>query len=113
MVKVQTVEGIASQTSPESCAGAGDRAREALTGVRAGRVLSHEMGHSPERRHRPREWKATLASPGPAIGDDRLRVVVDPAHVRTHVDGNRESLRLPAAQDGATGRIGKPEGTLR
>jgi hypothetical protein len=35
-------EGLATHTGPESCAGVSNRAGEALTGVRAGRVLSRE-----------------------------------------------------------------------
>ena len=35
-------EGLATHAGPESCAGAGDRAGEALTGESAGWVLSHE-----------------------------------------------------------------------
>ncbi len=39
-------EGLASHTAPESCIGARKSAGEALTGVRAGRVLSREI-HAP------------------------------------------------------------------
>jgi hypothetical protein len=47
-------EGIASHTGPESCASGGNVAAEALTGVRAGQVLSRENGACPEcRRHEP------------------------------------------------------------
>jgi hypothetical protein len=37
-------EGIASHTGPESCVAACEGSGEALTGVRAGRVLSRERG---------------------------------------------------------------------
>lgn len=36
-------EGVASHTGPESCGGGRKAIAEALTGVRAGRVLSREM----------------------------------------------------------------------
>jgi len=36
-------EGVASHNGPESCAGAGNCAREALTGGGTGQVLSREM----------------------------------------------------------------------
>ena len=46
-MRVPHGEGVANRTDPESCAGAGDRASEALTGEHAGWVLSREK--------RPRE----------------------------------------------------------
>jgi len=36
-------EGVASHTGPESCGGGSNAAAEALTGVRAGQVLSREI----------------------------------------------------------------------
>lgn len=36
-------EGLASHIGPESCGGGSNAAAEALTGVRAGQVLSREM----------------------------------------------------------------------
>jgi hypothetical protein len=36
-------EGVASHTGPESCGGGSDAIAEALTGVRAGQVLSREI----------------------------------------------------------------------
>jgi len=39
-------EGIASHLGPESCAGGGNAAGEALTGVHAGQVLSSEISSS-------------------------------------------------------------------
>jgi len=40
-------EGLASHTGPESCIGARKSSDEALTGVRAGRVLSREIDPPP------------------------------------------------------------------
>jgi len=42
-MKVSYGERLATHTGPESCAGAGNRGREALTGGRAGWVLSREI----------------------------------------------------------------------
>jgi hypothetical protein len=36
-------EGVASHTGPESCGGGSNAVAEALTGVRAGQVLSREI----------------------------------------------------------------------
>jgi hypothetical protein len=66
-------EGIASHTGPESCEGGGDVALEALTGVRAGWVLSPVMssvGSADGFRIRGRQHdagryrKAGVGSPG-------------------------------------------------
>jgi hypothetical protein len=48
-MEVSYGEGLATHTGPESCVGAGDRGREALTGERAGWVLSREI-HAPQVR---------------------------------------------------------------
>lgn len=88
-MKVLGGEGVANYTGPESCVGAGDRTGEALTGVRAGRVLSREKGSPPkagcsERRRFGEERKATLREPL-SRGARGLRAVGDPEHVRTHL----------------------------
>ena len=43
-MKVPDSEGLATHAGPESCAGPGNGASEALTGERAGRVWSPEIG---------------------------------------------------------------------
>ena len=43
-MRVSYGEGVASHTGPESCVVVREGRREALTGVRAGRVLSRERG---------------------------------------------------------------------
>ena len=104
-------EGLATHTGPESCEVAREGGVEALTGVRAGRVLSREsfflrsadavgdVGR-PRRRRRYRETLADSArSETPGTYGDSWR-------------GNRESLCLPTA-DGAAGRVGKPQGERR
>jgi hypothetical protein len=50
-MKVSYVEGLASHGGPESCVYIGNGVREALTGVRAGQVLSREI-HAPHRKVR-------------------------------------------------------------
>jgi len=74
-------EGVASHTGSESCGGGRKAIAEALTGVRAGRVLSREMCRSSGCRHRQVRWKATL---GISLAQDmfRPREVVDPEHAR-------------------------------
>ena len=43
-MQVPDSEGLATHTGPESCVAIGNGRREALTGERAGRVLSPEIG---------------------------------------------------------------------
>jgi hypothetical protein len=43
-VKVPDSEGLATHTGPESCVAIGNGRREALTGERAGRISSPEIG---------------------------------------------------------------------
>ncbi len=66
---------------PESCVSTRKGAGEALTGARAGQVLSRETKLSPGGRRFPRIRKATWS---PSISREwlRPRVVVDPVHVR-------------------------------
>ena len=99
-MKASHGKGLATHTGPESCAAV----REALTGVRAGRVFSREnplrsadaLRRSgrlhPARRHRKtRRSSARSETPGMLEYISRE---------------NRESLWLPAV-DGTVGRIGK------
>ncbi len=82
-MKESYVEGLATHDGPESCASVRKCRREALTGVRAGRVLSRE-NHSPKcRRYRSRRKAISIASVSrDALG---LRAVRDPEHVRKHL----------------------------
>ena len=99
-------EGIASHIGPESCAVACKGQGEALTGVRAGRVLSREISQSTGSRRRNGARKA--------IGDALLArdasapcAVVDPvARMETSRAGiGRSQGRLD--KEGRRGRIGK------
>src|SRR5574341_1432336 len=100
-------EGLAAHTGPESCAAV----REALTGVRAGRVFSRENGLLRDadavevggRPHPRRRYRKTSRSPA------RSETPSMPGHTSRE---NRESPWSPAA-DGAAGRIGKSKDTRR
>jgi len=110
-MKESYVEGLATHDGPESCVGAREGTGEALTGVRAGRVLSRESnllrgadaveeGGRPRRPHRQREMR-----------EDPARSETPCTHGNTS-HGNREIPRPPAV-DGSAGRIGKSEDVRR
>ena len=100
-------EGLAAHTGPESCAAV----REALTGVRAGRVLSRE-------RTLLRDADAVEEGGRPHPGRRHRKTPRSPARSETpgmhrHTSReNRESLWSPVA-DGAPGRIGKSKDRRR
>ena len=83
-MKESYVEGLAAHTGPESCVVARKGRGEALTGVRAGRVLSRESNvlrgaDAVEVRGRPRPGHRYREMAGnPAR-------VTDPVHVRKHL----------------------------
>ena len=98
-------EGVATHTGPESCAAAREGGREALTGERAGRVLSRESNplrdadavEAGGRPHPGRRYRETPRSPA------RSETPGMPGHTSRE---NRESPCPPAA-DGVAGRVGK------
>jgi RNA-directed DNA polymerase len=104
-------EGPATHTGPESCAVGREAGGEALTGVRAGRVLSSEMPTSGApthlglcgRRYLGRRSRLTVWGPAESKAP-RM-------HGNTSRE-NREVSCLPAA-DGAGGRIGKSQDARR
>ena len=110
-MKESYAEGLAAHSGPESCGDAREGVVEALTGVRAGRVLSRERkflldadavgeGGRPYSAYRYREMRRGPArSQTPCMYGNILRE-------------NRESPRPPAA-DGVAGRIGKSKDTRR
>lgn len=116
-MEVLDVEGLAIHNGPESCVVAGNRGREALTGGRAGRVLSRVI-HAPRKRAlrgadavevggRPyRERRYREARPDPARSETPSMHGCTPY-------GNREIPRLPGSQGVAPGRIGNPKGRRR
>ena len=104
-------EGVATHTGPESCGAACKGGVEALTGVRAGRVLSRErtslrdadaVGES-GRLHPVHRYREVLQ--GPARSET-------PCTYGNTSRGNREIPCLPAA-DGAAGRVGKSKDVRR
>ncbi len=105
------VEGLAAHGGPESCVAVRKGRSEALTGVRAGRVLSRERnslrgadavgeGGRSHSTHRYREIRRNPArSETPCMYGNTSRE-------------NRE-IPCPPAADGAAGRVGKSKDTRR
>ena len=104
-------EGVATHTVPESCGVACKGGVEALTGARAGRVLSRE-------RRFLRGADALRRSGRPHPVHRYREMLRDPARSETPSTygntsrENREILGPPAA-DGAAGRVGKSKDTRR
>ncbi len=106
-VRVSDSEGLANHAGPESCAGPGNGASEALTGERAGRVWSPEIGRfsgadallTRGRQHRrPRHGE----------GQADLTGSKTPGMHGNAVDGTREALHLTWR---CQVRTGNPQGT--
>ena len=111
-MEVSYGEGVATHTGPESCAVDREVGGEALTGGRAGRVLSRE-------RHEPLRGADAVEEGGRPHWTRRQRETrPDPARSETpstHESisrGNREILRPPGV-GGAAGRTGKSEDARR
>lgn len=113
-MKESYVEELATHDSPESCGGARKRASEALTGVRAGWVLSREMrvsdadlvGEKGRRKHVVRKGENDMY---PAWS-------LTPGMYGTNLRENRERLRAPESivrRTTDSGRIGNPQGARR
>jgi len=109
-MKESYVEGLAAHSGPESCVVVRKGRGEALTGVRAGRVLSRERnlrgadavgeGGRPHPGHRYREMPGNPArSETPSMYGNTSRE-------------NREIPCSPVA-DGVAGRVGKSKDTRR
>jgi hypothetical protein len=117
-MKVSYVEGIASHNGPESCVGVRKDDGEALTGVRAGRVLSREIHALLRKRQVLRDADAVEVSGRPHRVHRPRKVGLDPARSETPsmhastLSGNREIPRLPEAE-GAAGCIGKSKDVRR
>jgi hypothetical protein len=117
-MKVPYGEGLATHTGPESCVGAGDCVREALTGGGAGWVLSREI-HAPPRVRRVLRGADAVEEGG---RQHRVRregeAHRDPARSKTpsmHAStshGNRE-IPPPSATHDVADRIGNPQGARR
>jgi RNA-directed DNA polymerase len=110
-MQVRNVEGVATHNGPESCGGAGNCAGEALTGERAGRVLSREI-------EQLQGADAVELSGRPYPQDRQREVLGNPARSETPsmrgstATGNREIPWSPAAMS-AAGRVGKSKDAHR
>ena len=116
-MKVSYVEGLASYGGPESCVHIREGVGEALTGVRAGRVLSRVI-HAPSREVRAvRGAEAVEISRRPHCVCRIGEAGMDPARSETlrtrasTVFGNREVSGSSATSSAE--RIGKPAGVRR
>jgi hypothetical protein len=117
-MKVSYSEGLAPHTGSESCMFGGNAEREALTGVRAGQVLSREIEPSSHKR-----WLLlgadALERSGRQNWERRYReTLLDLArskalcmHAST-LSGNREVPCSSAREDGAD-RVGKSKDASR
>jgi hypothetical protein len=120
-MKESYVEGLASYGGPESCVCTRKGAGEALTGVRAGRVLSREI-NAPWRKLRDDRGAEALGIRRRPHWCCRIgEAASDPARSETPrtrgntLLGNREVPRPTASRWEASGavRIVKPEGARR
>jgi hypothetical protein len=120
-MKESYVEGLASYGGPESCVHIREGVGEALTGVRAGRVLSRVI-HAPRRELRVvRGAEAVGISRRPHRRCRNGEAATDPARSQTPrtrgniSHGNREIPRPSASRWEALGaeRIVKPKGVRR
>jgi hypothetical protein len=110
-MKESYVEGLATHDGPASCASVRKGVGEALTGVRAGRVLSRESNvfrgadvvRRGGRQHPPRREREAWRDPA--------RSETPSTHGNTS-HGNRE-VPCPPAADGSAGRVGKSEDVRR
>ena len=110
-MKESYAEGLATHSGPESCVAVREGSGEALTGVRAGRVLSCERDslrgadavEEGGRRHPRRRYREALR---------------DPARSETpctYGNTSRENREIPCppVADGAAGRVGKSKDAPR
>ena len=111
-------EGVATHAGPESCTIVREGKGEALTGVRAGRVLSREMV-APSRKRRVLRGADVVGMDGrPHLACRYRQMCQDPARSETPsmhgniLHGSREIPRLPAVK-GTAGRIGKSKDARR
>jgi hypothetical protein len=118
-MKESNSEGIANCTGPESCGGTARKdGTEALTGVRAGWVLSREI-NAPGRKPRVLRGADALENSGRQHRACRYREArPDPARSetpRTHGINSHGNREVPAssAVEGTADRIVKPQGKRR
>ncbi len=110
-MKESYVERLAADSGPESCVAVRKDRGEALTGVRAGRVLSRE-------RNSLRGADAVEEGGRPHSACRYREMRRDPARSETlcmHGNTSRENREIPCppVADGAAGRVGKSKDTRR
>jgi hypothetical protein len=117
-MKVSYSKGLATHAGPESCIGVPEGADEALTGVRAGQVLSREIEPPPCKR-----WPLLGADALEGCGRPHWRcryreTPLDLARSETlrmyasTLCGNRE-IPCPSVREGITDRVGKSKDARR
>ena len=117
-MKVSYSEGVAIHTGSESCTFVGNDEGEALTGVRAGKVLSREI-ESPSRKRWPL-WGADAVELSGRQNWRRRQgeTLLDPARSKTlsmHASTLSGSREIPSLSGGEriTDRIGKSKDASR
>ena len=104
-------EGLATHTGPESCGAAREGGVEALTGVRAGRVLSRErtflrdadaVGES-GRPHPVHRYREVLGSPARS----------ETPSTQGNISHENREIPCPPGADGASRRVGKSKDARR
>jgi RNA-directed DNA polymerase len=104
-------EGLATHTGPESCGAARKSGVEALTGVRAGRVLSRE-------RHLLRGADAVGEGGRPHSEHRNRKVLRNPARSETlgtygNTSHENREIPCPSGTNGLPGRVGKSKDVRR
>jgi len=110
-MKESHVKGLAAHSGPESCVVAREGRGEALTGERAGRVLSRE-------RNVLRGADAVGEGGRLQLGQRYRETLRNPARSETpsmYGNTSRENREIPCppAADGVAGRVGKSKDTRR
>jgi len=110
-MKESYVKGLAAHSGPESCVVAREGRGEALTGKRAGRVLSRE-------RSSLRGADAVGVGGRPRPGHRYREMSGNPARSETpcmygHTSRENREIPCPPAADGVAGRVGKSKDTRR
>src|SRR6266536_639760 len=116
-MKVSYSEGVAIHTGPESCTFVRKGEGEALTGERAGRVLSREI-EPPSRKRWPLRGADVVELSGQNWRRRYRETLLDPARSETlsmyvsTLSGNREILCL-SVEEKTPDRIGKSKDARR
>ena len=111
-MKVSNVKGLANHDDPESCGGARKSDGEALTGERAGWVLSREIN-----LYRDADPVGERGRPQPTVRSGKARWYPArseaPGMYGSNLRENREVLRPPKSEATGLGRIEKSKDARR